>query len=402
MKKVFISLLLVLFLTGCQGVSTNIPTETNEPTETLEPTTEEPILTPEVPNDLPKLVAAEDCTVPTLDGGWVCIWADEFDSDFIDTSKWTIRLDGSGGGNQELQYYRPDNAEIVDGKLVITAKKETYLNKNYTSARLDTMFTGRFEYVRVVVRAKMPAGRGTWPAIWMMPVSTTYGVWPRSGEIDIMEYVGYDKNRIHSTIHTQKYNGQIGTQLGFSRLYPNVETEFYDYEMIWKPGIIQTFVNGDRLGNFGYTPAFNQDVPYNQAFPFDHPFYLIINLAIGGNWGGVQGVDDDIFPTSLEVEHVRVYKQDYRMLDEFEPSKPLNLSLAQLKNSLYWNPSVDDYGVEKYAIYLNGVFYKYTNLNQHSFTNLVSNESYMVQVQAIDFVGRVSELSDSFSFTFLP
>ncbi|PKK92616.1 MAG: hypothetical protein CVV61_08810, partial [Tenericutes bacterium HGW-Tenericutes-6] len=215
-----------------------------------------------------------------------------------------------------------------------------------------------------------------------------------------MEYVGYDPNTVHSTIHTTKFNHNLGTQIGFSKDILNAETEFHDYEMIWAPGYIKTLVDGETIGEFNYVPGFTSDVPYDDAFPFDQEFFLIINLAIGGNWGGAQGVDDSIFPTSLEVDYARVYKLDYATLDKVTPSAPTGLSIAQLENTLYWQKADDDYGVENYAVYLDGEFHKYVNLNQARLTGLVKNQTYQVQISAVDFVGRESELSESLSLTY--
>ena len=388
MKKLIIFVLLLFVMVGCETATPTVPTE---PIETV---------VPSVPNGLQALTATEDCAVPTLEGGWVCIWADEFEGDSVDETKWNFEEGAFGGGNQEVQYYSRNNAEVVDSKLIITAHKETMGGRDYTSARMTTKYKGTFKYVRIVVSAKMPTGRGTWPAIWMMPLMSVYGGWPRSGEIDIMEYVGYDENRIHSTIHTEKFNHNLGTQIGYSRLYEDVETSYKEYEMIWTPGSITTYVDGDQLGVFAYVPHFNQDVPYNQAFPFDQEFFLILNLAIGGTWGGAQGIDTTIFPTAMEVDYVRVYKQDYALTDVEAPSKPINVQLAQLKNTLFWNKSDDDYGVEEYAVYLDGVFHKYASLNQITLKGLTVNQTYQVQIQAVDFVGRVSEMSDTLSFTF--
>jgi beta-glucanase (GH16 family) len=134
--------------------------------------------------------------------------------------------------------------------------------------------------------------------------------------------------------------------------------------------------------------------------PFDREFYLIINLAIGGTFGGVQGVDASAFPTSLEVDYVRVYRQDYALTDKEAPSTPTNLQIATLSNTIFWNRSTDDRGVEKYAIYVDGVFNRYASLNQVTFTGLESGRAYLIEVQAVDFVGRVSQKSASFQLTF--
>ncbi|HAX03076.1 MAG: hypothetical protein A2Y45_06550 [Tenericutes bacterium GWC2_34_14] len=382
MKKLLIVLFLAFILVGCETPEETVPTG--------------------VPNGLAPLEAVEDCDNPTLDGGWVCIWADEFSGDAVDETKWNFEEGAFGGGNNERQYYTRNNTAIVDGKMVITAKQESMGGMPYTSSRLTTRYKGNFQYVRIVTRAKMPSGRGTWPAIWMMPLGSVYGGWPDSGEIDIMEYVGYDKDRIHSTIHTEKFNHRLGTQIGYSRIYDNVETEFKDYEMIWTPGKILTFVDGDKLGEFNYVAELNQEVAYNEAFPFDQMFFLIINLAIGGDWGGAQGIDNTIFPTTFEIDYVRVYKQDYAKVDLEEPTQPGDIQVAQLKNTIFWAKSDDDYGVEHYAIYLDGRFYRYANLNQYTFKGLTANQSYNIQVEAVDFGGRVSPLSNTLSFTFQP
>ncbi|TVP85795.1 MAG: glycoside hydrolase family 16 protein [Acholeplasmataceae bacterium] len=352
-----------------------------------------------VPNGLLPLSPVEDCAVGTLEGGWVCIWADEFDGDEIDSEKWNFQTGGGGWGNNELQYYRPENATVSDGRLIITAKKESHMGRQYTSARMTTKYRGDWQYMRIQVSAKMPGGRGTWPAIWMMPTMNVYGGWPNSGEIDILEYVGYDPDKIHTAIHTQKFNHKIGTHLFYTKTLADVETTFHVYEMIWSPGRLEMRVNDELFGVFAYTPVFNQEVPYHAAFPFDQLFYLILNVAIGGDWGGREGVDDNMFPTSMEVEYVRVYQLDYATLDKETPSTPANIQLAQLPNTLFWTPSTDDVGVEKYAIYVDGDFRQYASLNQARLIGLNVGQTYSIQIQAVDFVGRRSGKSDSFLLT---
>lgn len=384
MKKLLMLLMTLSFLMVLVACDNEEPIE-SEPTETE---VEGP------PNGLRPLEVYPDCEVPILDGDWTCVWADEFDGTALDETKWNIEVNGDGGGNQELQYYRRENIEVKDGKLVITAKKEDYLGKSYTSGRINTKYKGRFQYVRIVVSAKLPEGRGTWPAIWMMPLMNVYGGWPNSGEIDIMEYVGYQPNTIYSTIHTRAFNHNLGTQIGYNITVPEVEEQFNTYEMIWTPGQILTYVNDVQVGNgFRYVPVFNQDIPYHYAFPFDQEFFLIMNFAVGGSWGGVQGVDSEIFPQTFEVDYVRVYQQDYAVLDTEIPSVPSNLQLATLRNTVFWNASTDDYGVEGYEIYLDGVYHKTANLNQFTLTGLTDQQAYQVQIRAIDFVGRVSALS---------
>ncbi len=371
MKKLLSLILLLFIVAGCE------PSE--EPVVPLQP--------------------AQDCDEATLEGGWVCVWADEFNGETIDETKWNFEVNGYGGGNNELQYYTRENAEIVDGKLVITAKKESYLGKDYTSSRLTTKYKGDFTYGRFIIRAKLPSGAGTWPAIWMMPTMSLYGGWPKSGEIDIMEHVGRDPDNVFSTIHTEKFNHNLGTQIGYDITIPTAETEFHEYEIIWNPGEILTFVDGVQFATFRYTAAFNQDVLYHAAFPFDQDFFFILNLAIGGGLGGA--VDDSIFPQAFEIDYVRVYKYDYQSIDQEVPSKVEDLQIAQLKNTIFWDPSKDDYGVEKYAIYVDDELYDFANLNQYTFDRLEEGKTYQIKVQAIDFVGNVSEISQILSFTYL-
>ena len=233
------------------------------------------------------------------------VWNDEFETDSIpDASKWGYDLGGGGWGNQELQYYtnRPENAKVDSGKLIITALKENYSGMNYTSARLVTRQKGDWLYGRIEVNAKLPAGRGTWPAIWMLPTDWEYGGWPASGELDIMEHVGYDMGNVHATIHTAAYNGALGTQKGNGIYISDVAEAFHTYAMEWSEDTIQFYA--DEVKYFTYI---NNHTNYT-TWPFNKRFHLLLNIAIGGTWGGLQGVDDEIFPQTLEIDYVRVYE----------------------------------------------------------------------------------------------
>ncbi len=348
-----------------------------------------------------KLTPNDGAIVPYLDGGWVSVWNDEFDGDELDTTKWNYELGGSGWGNNELQFYKPQNTTVSDGLLTITAKKEDFGGRSYTSSRLTTKYKGDFKYGRFQIKAKLPAGRGTWPAIWMMPTESKYGGWPRSGEIDIMEHVGYDMNRIHTNIHTEKYNHAIGTNIGTGMVVENVSTEFHVYEIIWEPGIIQVFVDGNPLGLgiFKYSAQFNQDVPYNKAWPFDEYFFLILNIAVGGDWGGANGVDDSIFPQTMQVDYVRVYQRDYGYYDGFTPEKITKLNLSPLlEGSLWWEPAEDDFGISYYEIYVDGELYKESSMNQVMLTDLKSG-TYEIKVRAVDLSGKISPFSDPITYT---
>lgn len=236
---------------------------------------------------------------------WELKWSDEFISAGLpDNTKWGYDVGGSGWGNNELQYYtdsRLENARVENGNLIIEARKEAYGGKNYTSARLVSRNKGDWKYGRIEVKAKLPGGRGTWPAIWMLPTDWVYGAWPASGEIDIMEYVGYDPGIVHGTVHTEAYNHSIGTQVGASYSVPNAETAFHVYAIEWDESKIDFFVDGNKYFTFNNQGTW-------QKWPFDQRFHLILNIAIGGNWGGVQGVDDNIFPVKMEIDYVRVYQ----------------------------------------------------------------------------------------------
>lgn len=232
------------------------------------------------------------------------VWFDEFDNDGKpDTTKWGYDTGCSGWGNNELEYYtNGNNSAVKDGKLIITARKEDYEGMKYTSSRMDKKNKGDFLYGRFEVKAKIPAGRGTWPAIWMLPTDWEYGGWPKSGEIDIMEHVGYDLNNVHITVHTEAFNHSIKTQKGKSKIVGNATTEFHLYRVDWTPNSINGYINDDLVFTF-----VNNGQGY-KSWPFDKRFHLLLNIAVGGNWGGAQGVNETIFPAAMEVDYVRVYK----------------------------------------------------------------------------------------------
>lgn len=236
------------------------------------------------------------------------VWSDEFDSTTLDSDKWFITIgDGCpqlcGFGNNELQYYseRSENLQIKDGKLVITAMHDSIQNSAYSSAKVMTKNRGDWKYGRVEVSAKLPIGTGTWPAIWMLPAKNKYGGWPKSGEIDIMEHVGYNPGMIYGTVHTQSFNHMKGTQKGDSTLIKDASEAFHKYAIEWTADKIEWFIDGKKYHTFKNTGKNSND------WPFDHPFYVILNVAVGGSWGGSRGVDDSIWPQSMEVDYVRIY-----------------------------------------------------------------------------------------------
>lgn len=230
-------------------------------------------------------------------------WADEFNTDGApDASKWTYDTGGSGWGNHELEYYTSttNNANISGGMLSITARKENVGGMNYSSARMVSKTPADLIYGRIEVRAKLPAGRGTWPAIWMLPNDYAYGSWPNSGEIDIMEHVGYDPANVHFSIHDQvNYGGNSKTS---TMKIPTFSSDFHLYRADWTPDGMKGYYDDQLV--FTYT---NPNTGW-QSWPFDKAFHMMLNLAVGGDWGGAQGVDDSIFPCTMQVDYVRYYK----------------------------------------------------------------------------------------------
>ena len=235
-------------------------------------------------------------------------WADEFDKKGLpDAKKWGYDVGGSGWGNHELQYYTKDNlknARVENGKLIIEAIKEPLEGKNYTSARLTSKGKADFLYGRFEVKAKLPKGLGTWPAIWMLATDHSYGenYWPDNGEIDIMEHVGYDPNVIHASVHTKSYYHSIGTQKTAVKTIPTSMTEFHVYRIDWTPEKIESYIDGELYFTFK-----NEKTGWKE-WPFDKKQHILLNLAVGGDWGGQKGVDDSIFPQKMEIDYVRVYK----------------------------------------------------------------------------------------------
>jgi beta-glucanase (GH16 family) len=233
------------------------------------------------------------------------VWSDEFDySGLPDAQKWNYDVGGHGWGNNELQYYtkaRKENARVENGQLIIEARREKWDGRDYTSARLVTKGRADWKYGRVEVRARIPSGLGTWPAIWMLGATTPLK-WPDDGEIDIMEHVGFDQGRVHGTIHCKKYNHMIGTQKAAQVMVPDCSDAFHVYGVRWNADSLHISLDGKEYFHF------TNDRSGYESWPFDNPMYLILNIAVGGNWGGQKGVDSTIWPRRMEVDYVRVYQ----------------------------------------------------------------------------------------------
>ena len=240
---------------------------------------------------------------------WRLVWSDEFDTAGLpDPAKWHYDTGGHGWGNNELQFYterRLENARVESGRLIVEARRERWQERDYTSARLNTR--DGWTYGRIEVRAKLPSGRGTWPAIWMLPVDWTYGNrgWPDNGEIDIMEHVGFDPDVIHASIHTQAYNHVAGTQKTAKISVAGARDSFHVFVVEWTDREIRALVDDRPYFSFANERLTTPQADYRH-WPFDKSFRVLVNIAVGGNWGGQKGVDESIWPQRMEVDYVRV------------------------------------------------------------------------------------------------
>ncbi len=263
------------------------------------------------------LAFAASLPLAAAPAGWKLVWSDEFDrAGAPDPARWEpeqgyIR-------NNEAQYYtkgRLENARVEDGHLVIEARKDklpltdAHPRRNgrevaeITSASLTTKGKAEWTYGRIEVRAKLPAGRGVWPAIWMLGTNIDKVGWPACGELDIMEFVGHDPGVVHANVHTRGFNHARGNARGKRLELPDASTAFHTYALEWTKRELRFFVDDTCF----FTCA--NDGTGVDSWPFDAPHYLILNLAIGGAWGGQKGIDDGIFPQRLVIDHVRVYQQ---------------------------------------------------------------------------------------------
>lgn len=224
------------------------------------------------------------------------IWSDEFSKDGLpDTTKWGYDSGAGGWGNNEAEFYtsRAENAIVKKGMLHINLVKEDYKGSAYTSARLLSKNKFVFTYGRVEARAKLPKGGGTWPAIWMLGNNAETAGWPGCGEIDIMEHLGNQFNKIYSTLH---YPGRSGGNAdGASRMIENADA-FHIYSLEWSATVIRMLVDGKLV----------HEVPNSEKLPFNHDFFLILNMAMGGNFGGA--IDPAVTHATMEVDYVRVYQ----------------------------------------------------------------------------------------------
>ncbi|GIW48808.1 MAG: hypothetical protein KatS3mg079_284 [Caloramator sp.] len=260
---------------------------------------------------------------------WKLVWSDEFNGKELDLTKWgydigNALLDANGNkiadgwGNNEKQYYTDskNNVYVKDGKLMIVARKENVTDQfgtvlNYTSGKIKTKGKYSKKYGRIEVRAKLPEGKGLWPAIWMLPEKDTYGGWAASGEIDIMEAWGSNPNKVAGTIHygsTWPNNTYTGKEYLFSE-GQSVSSDFHTYAIEWEPGEIRWYVDGNlyQVQNNWYSKDPITGEKFSFPAPFDQNFYIILNLAVGGNWDG-EPDENTNFPKAMQVDYVRVYE----------------------------------------------------------------------------------------------
>ncbi|MDE6732740.1 MAG: family 16 glycosylhydrolase [Oscillospiraceae bacterium] len=251
---------------------------------------------------------AEPTAVPEL-AGYNLLWNDEFDGDKLDESIWNRELREPGWTNNELQEYTDsdENIFVKDGKLILKAAKTERNGKDYyTSGKVNSQHNKPFTYGKVVVSAKTPVGQGLWPAIWMMPEDESYyGQWPRCGEIDIMETLGHDLSTAYCTVH---YGAPHAEQQG--TITGNFGKGFHEYSVEWEPGEMRWYVDGSEVlvvNDWFSGDEGQDDKPY--PAPFDQPFFVQMNLAVGGNWPGNPDATTDFDKAQFEIDYVRVYQK---------------------------------------------------------------------------------------------
>ena len=257
---------------------------------------------------------------------WELVWSDEFDGKNIDREKWKYDTGGHGFGNNELQFYtdRAENSRLEDGALVIQAQPEKFQNRSTTSAKLQSRAAwtyGRFEF-----RAKLPKGKGIWPAIWMMPSDLKkYGGWPACGEIDIVEQLGHEPNRVYGTLHFGNPHESKGASVALRQ--GSLVDDWHEYALEWLPGEMRWFVDGElyQVRNDWFTSAAGAAWPA----PFDREFYLQLNLAVGGNWPGAPDATT-VWPQKLRIDYVRVFKS--KTAPALRPKGSLKTEVSPLKS----------------------------------------------------------------------
>jgi beta-glucanase (GH16 family) len=241
--------------------------------------------------------------IPQTPGAWRLVWHDEFDGTALDTTKWVRETGGWGWGNGELEYYtnRVENARVANGYLVIEARREMFGNQAYTSARLKTQGFGAWQFGRIEARIQIPRGQGLWPAFWMLGDNIAQVGWPGCGEIDIMENIGKEPARVHGTVHGPGYSGANGVSSFYDLRAGAFADTFHVFAVEWQPGTIQWYVDSTL-----YHTVTSGNVP--GTWVFNHPFFILLNVAVGGYWPGSPD-STTVFPQTMRVDYVRVYQR---------------------------------------------------------------------------------------------
>ena len=244
------------------------------------------------------------CAPTAPRAAWKLVWRDEFDGASLDAARWVRETGGGGWGNDELEFYtdRPENARVENGQLVIEARQESFGGRQYTSARLKTEGLGAWKDGRVEARMRIPRGQGLWPAFWMLGDDIAQVGWPACGEIDIMENIGREPRRVHGTVHGPGYSGAQGVSAPYDLAGPGTFADDYHvYAVEWEADAIRWYVDGVR-----YATVTPKDL--SGPWVFDRPFFIILNVAVGGSWPGSPD-STTVFPQTLRVDYVRVYQR---------------------------------------------------------------------------------------------
>jgi len=237
--------------------------------------------------------------------GWTLAWHDEFDGTELDLKNWTFDIGGGGWGNQEWEAYtdRPENVRVEAGMLVIEARREEELigGREYSSARIKTQGLHAWQYGRIEARLKLPYGQGIWPAFWMLGEDINTKGWPACGEIDIMEFIGKEPDHLYATVHAPGYSGGGGVGSSLTTSAESLKDDFHVYAIEWEQNEIRWYFDNQQ-----YFKVTAEEVP--AQWTFDHPFFIILNLAVGGGWPGYPD-ETTVFPQFLNVDYVRVYQK---------------------------------------------------------------------------------------------
>jgi len=243
-----------------------------------------------------------------IKGGYKVVWQENFEDSTKLEKHWSKIPRGKSDWNEYMSDY-DGLYKIEGGNLILKGIKNTVLPNDdvpYLTGGVYTKGKIAFDQGRIEIKARLFGARGAWPAIWMLPTDWVYGGWPASGEIDIMEHVGYNQNTIHASTHSEAYYHSIGTQKTATKYVDGVSDDFHVYAVEWLPDKVHGYIDGELY--FTFDPQQNKSTTTYKEWPFDQRFHLLINIAVGGNWGAAQGFDDSIYPVQMEVDYVRVYQ----------------------------------------------------------------------------------------------